>query len=113
MAKATPAGLDKLSKADLLNLLTTALSQAPAETTPEPETLTSKQQADVLIEESPFTHTTGRVYISGAMIEASARVLNTGAPEIVKTPVTGKRTAAVAIWRQDEHSVAVQNLRAI
>lgn len=105
--------LSKLSKADLVQVLGKVLAgegdstpEAPAKEEPK----TSKQQADDLIEASPYTHTSGRVYFSGAHIEAAARVLKTGTPEIVKT-AEGKRTAAVAIWRQSDDSVAAQNLR--
>lgn len=112
MAKTT--NLTSLSKAELVQVLSTLLNEETPAAAPAKEEapLTSKQQADVLVEESPFTHTSGRVYLSGAMVEAAARVAKTGAPELVKTPVTGKRTAAVVLWKQADDSVAVQNLRA-
>lgn len=108
MAKTTlPADLSTLSREEILQVLAGLTEDAPAT---EPEA-TSKQQADVLVEESPFTFTSGRVYLSGAMIEAAARVANTGSPELVKVPTDSKRTAAVILWRTDEGSVAAQNLR--
>lgn len=114
---AAPAGIDlsKLNKAELVQVLQTALAgggtPAPEAAAPEAdEPKTSKQVADDLIEASPYTHTTGRVYLSGATIEAAARVAKTGTPEIVKS-VKGKRTAAVALWLQADDSVAAQNLR--
>lgn len=106
--------LSKLSKADLVQVLGQVLANgnAPATDTPaKEEPKTSKQHADALVEESPFTHTTGRVYLSGAMIEAAARVASTGTPELVKVPTENKRTAAVVFWQTDEGSIAAQNLR--
>lgn len=110
-AQITPANLKNLSKDDLVTLLSQALSgadvaQAPAEDA-EP---TSKEQAEALIEESPFTHAKGRVYLNGAQVESAARVRSTGTPEIAKS-TDGKQTVAVAIWRLDNGDVAVQNLR--
>lgn len=105
---ATKTDLSKLSKAELVQVLTNLVGSDDAPAKEEPQT--SKQQADALIEESPYTFTSGRVYLSGAVIEATARVLKTGNAEIVPT-VEGKRTAAVALWRQDDDSVAAQNLR--
>lgn len=109
MAKSNSVDLTKLSKAELVQVLTN-LVDTTDETPAKEEPKTSKQQADTLIEESPYTHTTGRVYLSGATVEAAARVLKTGNAEIVPG-VEGKRTAAVALWRQDDTSVAAQNLR--
>lgn len=108
----TNTNIANLSKADLVQVLSTLLAESNATTPEVEEPKTSKQKADVLVEESPFTHTSGRVYLSGAMIESAARVSKTGEPELVKTPVTGKRTAAVVLWKQADDSVAVQNLRA-
>lgn len=100
-----PTDLSDLSREEVLQILAGLTEDAT------PENKTSKQQADVLVEESPFTFTSGRVYLSGAMIEAAARVANTGSPELVKVPTDSKRTAAVVLWRTDEGSVAAQNLR--
>ena len=105
------AELKKMKKDDLVNLLTTLAQQATV-TQEEPKELTSKEQADALIEASPFTHTSGRVYLGGATIEAAARVSSTGKPELVKADVKG-RTAAVALWRTEQGSVAAQNLRKV
>lgn len=107
--------LSKLSKADLVQVLSQVLANGDAPVAPVEEKgeapKTSKQQADDLIEASPFTHTTGRVYLSGAHVEAAARVLKTGKPELVPTVEGKRKTAAVVLWLQNDDSVAAQNLR--
>jgi hypothetical protein len=107
MSKTNGTDLSKLTKAELVQVLTN-LVNAPEAAADGPKS--SKQQADELIEASPFTHTTGRVYLNGATIEAAARVHKTGTAEIVAS-AKGKRTAAVALWLQADDSVAAQNLR--
>lgn len=86
-----------------------ALVPAPA---PEPvKPPTAAEVADALVAGRGFVHTTGRVYSNAAIIEAQARVLKTGTPEVVASSGTG-RTKAVVIFRMDNGDVAVQNLKA-
>lgn len=75
----------------------------------DPATLSSKDQADVLVAQAGMIHIRGRVYSNTTLIEAQVRVLKTGKPEIVR--LTGDRhTKGVAVWRHDDGTVALQNL---
>lgn len=71
--------------------------------------LTSKEQADALVAQHGFTHTKGRVYATGSILEAAARVLKGGKPEVVTSSGVG-RTKAVVIFRESSGDVAIQNL---
>lgn len=86
-----------------------ATSGAVAEAVAPKVALTSKEQADALVAQHGFAHTKGRVYATGQILEAAARVLKGGAPEVVKSSGVG-RTKAVVIFREDSGDVALQNL---
>jgi hypothetical protein len=75
----------------------------------KPEPVTSKTLADNLVAQAGLAHTKGRVYVTGSILEAAARVLKTGTPEIIATSGVG-RTKAVVIFREDSGDVALQNL---
>lgn len=70
---------------------------------------TSKEQADALVAQRGLAHTKGRVYVTGTILEAAARVLKNGKPEVVASSGVG-RTVAVVIFREDSGDVAIQNL---
>lgn len=80
-----------------------AKADAPAELSP-------KERAEALVAERGLTFTRGRVYVTSQVIEAQARVMKTGAPEVVQTSGVG-HINAVLIYREDSGDVAVQNLR--
>lgn len=84
----------------------TAVAQVVA---PAPTQVTSKDLADNLVAQSGLSHGKGRVYATGEILTAAARVLKTGTPEIVRTSGKGK-TPAVVIFREDSGDVAIQNL---
>lgn len=71
--------------------------------------VTSKDKADALVAQAGYAHTKGRVYVTGAILEAAARVIKGGEPEVVQTSGVG-RTKAVVIFREDSGDAAIQNL---
>jgi hypothetical protein len=81
---------------------------APAPT-PVPVILTSKEKGEALVANAGFTFTRGRVYGTGTLLEAAARVLKTGTPEIVASSGAG-HVAAVLVYREDSGDFAFQNL---
>lgn len=82
----------------------------PAQAAPaKAEPVTSKAQADVLVTQQGLAHAKGRVYLTGAMLEAGARVLKNGTPEIIASSGAG-RTTHVLIFRTDGGDLAAQNL---
>jgi len=77
--------------------------------TPVPVVLSAKEKAEALVAEAGLTFTRGRVYGKGELLEAAARVLKTGTPEIVKSSGVG-HTAAVLVYREESGDFAMQNL---
>lgn len=83
--------------------------------------LTSAERADKLVAERGFGYTRGRVYLTVDVVEAFGRVRRSGTPEVLTRTVAptedGKvvavQVAAVSIFRADDGSVAVQNLRSL
>lgn len=71
--------------------------------------LSPKQRAEALVAERGLAFTRGRVYVTGELIEAQARVMKTGAPEVGNASGVG-RVSAVLIYREESGDVALQNL---
>lgn len=71
--------------------------------------MTPKQRAEALVAERGLSFTRGRVYVTGALIEAQARVMKTGAPEVVQASGVG-RVSDVLVYREESGDVALQNL---
>lgn len=72
--------------------------------------LTSQEQAEALVAKAGLIHVRGRVYVTGPLLEAQARVLKTGRPEVVRNDGS-HRTKGVVIYRLDDgKTVAVQNV---
>lgn len=73
------------------------------------EPLTSHEQGEVLVAKEGLVPVRGRVYVGPGLIEAQARCLKTGKPEVVRNPGQ-HRTKAVLVYRLDDgKSVALQN----
>jgi hypothetical protein len=77
--------------------------------TPAPVVLTAKEKAEALVVEAGLAFTRGRVYGTGALLEAAARVLKTGTPEIVTSSGVG-HVAAVLVYLEESGDFAMQNL---
>lgn len=76
----------------------------------EPAPLTSKEKSDTQVAQAGLVHVRGRVYVTPELLEASARVLKTGKPELIRVP-GDRHTKGVALFRTDDgSSVALQNL---
>lgn len=77
---------------------------------PEPEApLTSHEQGEILVAKEGLVPVRGRVYSGPSLIEAQARVLKTGKPEVIRN-AGSHRTKAVLVYRMDDkQSVALQN----
>ena len=72
--------------------------------------LSSQDKSQVQVAKRGLVYVKGRVYARFNLLEAQARVLKTGKPEIVDVP-GDHRTRAVAIYRLDDgETVALQNL---
>lgn len=72
--------------------------------------LTSQEQGEALVGKAGLVPVRGRIYATGAIIEAQVRVLKTGKPELIRNEGT-HRTKAVLIYRTDDGlTAAVQNL---
>jgi len=69
----------------------------------------SLAKGEVLVAKAGLTPVRGRVYVTGAVIEAQARVLKTGKPEVVRNTGT-HRTKGVLVYRHDKDTAALQNL---
>jgi hypothetical protein len=77
---------------------------APAEPT------TSRELGEALVTDSGLVPVRGRVYGDGKVLEACARVLKNGKPEIVRN-AGETRTKGVLVYRTDDgKNFAVQNL---
>jgi hypothetical protein len=90
-----------------------ALADGTTSTTPAPVAPvaeTSKSVGEALVAQRGLAFSSGRVYVNGGIIEAAARVLKTGAPEIATSSGVG-RTKAVLVFREESGDVALQNLR--
>jgi hypothetical protein len=92
---------------------TALAAAATTDTTAAPETveapLTSSEQGEVLAAKAGLIPVRGRVYSHPALIEAQARVLKTGTPELVQQPGE-HRTKAVLVYRLDDgKGLALQN----
>lgn len=74
------------------------------------EPLTSKENGDVLTAQAGLVPVRGRVYGDGDLLEAGARVLKTGKPEVLRN--SGEtRTKGVLVYRTDDgKNFAIQNL---
>ena len=91
-----------------------ALAAAAAKKASEPKAeaapLTSQERAEALVAQAGLIHVRGRVYVTGDLLEAQARVLKTGKPELVRNDGS-HRTKGVVIYRLDDgKTVAVQNV---
>lgn len=80
---------------------------AAVQTTPAPTS--TKETVDALIADKGFVPVRGRVYATGAVLEAGARVLKGGSPQIVNLP-GDHRVRAVAVYPASDETVAFQNL---
>lgn len=75
------------------------------------EDFEEKDATEVMVEKAGLMFARGRVYLTPTNLEAIARVLKTGTPEIAKTSGKG-RTTAVLIKREASGDASVQNLTA-
>lgn len=88
-------------------LVSASNGSAPAAVAPP----THREQAEALVTERGFRYGRGRVYVTGAILEAAARVLKGGHPEVVATSGIGSK-AAVVVYRESSGDVSIQNLLA-
>lgn len=104
VAKLMKAGFKREeAEAALASAANTDTSQA------QPEKQTSAEQGEVLAAKAGLVPVRGRVYSHPALIEAQARVLKTGTPELVQQPGE-HHTKAVLVYRLDDSkSLALQN----
>jgi hypothetical protein len=84
-----------------------ALTEAPAEV----EAKVEVDPADALREKKGYAFAKGRVYSTSALIEAQARVLRSGKPEIVVGRLTaGEKQRAVLVSKLESGDLSLQNL---
>lgn len=106
VAKLVEAGFTKEQAVAAL----AAASKTDTSAAPEPEEpLTSHEQGEVLAAKAGLVPVRGRVYASAGLIEAQARVLRSGKPELVQSPGE-HRTKGVLVYRMDDaKTIALQN----
>lgn len=85
------------------------VESATVESIVEAKPKSPKDLADELVASQGLRHTRGLVYTNTAIIEAQARVMKTGSPEVHKTSGIG-HTKAVVVYKSDSGEVAVGNL---
>ena len=98
-------GSEKKAKKAHKRLAAQVVEEAPAKSAKE----AAKEEVAEFVSSQGFSFTRGRVYVTGTVIEAQARVLRTGKAEIVRTSGVG-RTKAVLVTREESGDVALQNL---
>jgi hypothetical protein len=85
------------------------LGGTATEVTPAEAAVAVKDEAEALVAAKGLAFTKGRVYVTGSILEAAARVLKGKKPEIVASSGVG-RTSAVLVFCLPSGDAAIQNL---